>query len=549
MPDDALRLAQQCLLSQQEADGHFEGRLSSNTYPTCACAVLDALQQKPQDSSLIEWLKQQQSTDGYLRLDPSSLTDREATCFGRLVLRQAQASLGDSDRGIQQTLDRMPSIDSGHWIIKLFEALCQQREWEDLLPPASVKLLMGIAQRLMPLLPRALLQRAKPPTQFAPPPDLFHTPTFQKLFVAEQHTIVPLAFLIELNTQRRQDLLQELLDWLLARRMSDGSWFRVNFITAISTIALLEARKAGLTQEPLEPSLDWLTATKNTDGGYREAVNLNVWDTTLSVIALLAAGASPETLQNAGEWLIANQNPDGGWPFSGIPSGELPSDADDTALAALALMRLGCATEHPTVAKGLEWLRVHQGKDGSWSTYVPGAGDVGCVSVTVHAIQACLEAANMQPHIDRALSWLQKSQRSDGSWQDLWLAKHTYGTANAVIALVEAGKSASEAVQRGCQWLEQAQQADGGWGEDMHGRPIPSTVEQTAWSSYALLLADPQNAAARRGILFLQAAQSTDGSWPAACVGIYWEVLGGYADPIYAQVFPLLALRAGCQQA
>ena len=91
---------------------------------------------------------------------------------------------------------------------------------------------------------------------------------------------------------------------------------------------------------------------------------------------------------------------------------------------------------------------------------------------------------------------------------------------------------------RGVEWLEHSQNADGGWGEDMFGNPTESTVEQTAWSTYALLLAAPENSAARDGIAFLLKQQRENGSWHEQCVGIYWEIIGGYADPIYASVFP-----------
>ena len=527
------------LQSLQAEDGHFEGLLSSSMYPTCSYALLQHLQGRPIPEDLIEWILLQQGEDGLWRLDASSITDPEATCFARLVLSVAAQTRPELEESLQQ----FPPLESQLWIIKLFEALCGYRAWQTLMPPPAVKLLMDVVQQLMPLMPRVLLRRAKPPTQFAPPPDIFRSPAFRKLFIAEQHTIVPLAILIELNTRRRSRLLADLVDWLLTHRMTDGSWFRVHFITAISTMALLAAHDAGLTDAPLQPGLGWLEATHNPDGGCREAINLSVWDTALSTLAILEAGGKPEQLQSAGEWLLAHQNPDGGWPFSGMPGGELPSDADDTALATLALLRLGHHVGHTTLQKALRWLRSHQGRDGSWSTYVPGAGDVGCVSVTAHAMEACIEAGGLEAEVGKAARWLTRTQQADGSWTDLWLAYRTYGTANAIMAFMQTGAH-PEAVQRGVRWLESAQQADGGWGEDIRGNVSSSTSEQTAWSTRALRLVDPNSKAAQRGIEWIRAAQRPDGSWEPACVGIYWEVIGGYADPIYASVFPLLALAS-----
>ena len=223
--------------------------------------------------------------------------------------------------------------------------------------------------------------------------------------------------------------------------------------------------------------------------------------------------------------------------------GSLPSDADDTALATLALLRSEMPDGVKAIQRGLAWLKAHQSPDGSCSTYLPGQGDVGCVSITAHAIEAWCEATGMEVEIDRACRWLESQISKEGYWSDLWLAKRTYGTACAIIGLIKAGRASSPAIMRGVDWLESVQNNDGGWGEDMFGNLTDSTVEQTGWCTYALLLVDPESGPARKGLEFLLSHQSPEGSWDARCVGIYWEIIGGYADPIYAAVFPLLALN------
>jgi len=277
-------------------------------------------------------------------------------------------------------------------------------------------------------------------------------------------------------------------------------------------------------------------------------LNLNIWDTALSIITLLDVGIPKDSdvVWKACNWLIENQNWDGGWAFSGVSKIEgyvnLPSDADDSALATLALLKSGFSVSHDAVSRGLSWLREQQGKDGSWGTYVLGAGDVGCVSITAHAIEACLFAEGMEDEKQRAILWLKENIQKDGYWSDLWLAKNTYGTACALSALIKAGEGDCPEVKSGVEWLQETQNADGGWGEDMFGNPTESTVEQTAWSTYSLLLADKNSESAKRGIEFLLDAQTEDEGWEPSCVGIYWEVIGGYIDPIYSAVFPLLAI-------
>ena len=539
------------LLTLQNEDGHFEGKLSSNTYPTCAYGLVQLALGKQLDAKLIEWLLTKQNDDGTWGLDAAPGSDREATLFAKLILQQAQKEQKSSQ--IDDALEKCPDIPLHLFLIKYAYACCGEIPWNEVLAPKSMGYILKLMQGLKHILPPSLLSRIKFPTHIAPPVDIFYTSIFRDLFIAEQHTLVPVLIVIELNTRKRADRIDTLLTWLKEHRLSDGSWFCVNYITALSVLALIEAQKGGYSgaeiDRMIEEGLKWLEKTRHPDGGCSEALNLNIWDTALSVISLLDVGfpKDDEVIQKACNWLIGNQNRDGGWAFSGVPKAKgyvnLPSDADDSALATLALLKSGFNVSHETVSRGLSWLREHQGKDGSWGTYVLGAGDVGCVSITAHAIEACLEAEGMEDEKQWAILWLKKNIQKDGYWSDLWLAKNTYGTACALSALTKAGEEDCPEVGKGVNWLQETQNADGGWGEDMFGNPTESTVEQTAWSVYAILLADKNDEPAKRGIKFLLDAQKEDGSWKPSCVGIYWEVIGGYIDPIYSVVFPLLALR------
>jgi squalene-hopene/tetraprenyl-beta-curcumene cyclase len=139
----------------------------------------------------------------------------------------------------------------------------------------------------------------------------------------------------------------------------------------------------------------------------------------------------------------------------------------------------------------------------------------------------------------RGCRWLAKVQNADGSWEDLWLARRVYGTASALSALVHLGGSHSDEVSRGVTWLRRQQNRDGGWGETQRGEPAPSTAEQTAFAVHALRLCGQP---VEEGVRWLLEHQRPDGGWNPSPVGIYWEVIGGYANPMNAWVFPLLAL-------
>ena len=537
------------LLTQQQADGNFEGQLSSSTFPSCAYAWIQLAQGNTPERELIDWFIENQKEDGTWGLDTANQSNSDATLFARLILEQASESA--SIPQLQDTLSRIPQYSLDLALVKLAYATFNQFDWQQLTFSKNALPLMRVVKLLARIPPLGAL--LKPPRNKLPPVDLFNTSLFDELFIAEQHTLVPVFILIELNTTKRPEIVNSLVAWLKARVLSDGSWFRVNYITALSVLALIELQKSGNGDAEILPliekGIEWLCTTRNTDGGCREALNLNVWDTALSIIALTEVSANysnnSEVISKAAQWLVDHQNDNGGWAFSGMRDSSLPSDADDTALGTLALIRanLTSTDAKSAIQNGIAWLKQNQGPDGSWSTYQPGEGDVGCVSITAHAIEALLADGKNETSVNRGIQWLRSTIHRDGFWDDLWLAKRTYGTANALVALIKAGFRDVPEVARGIRWLEQTQHADGGWGEDMFGNPTDSTVEQTAWCTYALLFADGENHAAQNGIAFLLKNQRENGSWQESCVGIYWEVIGGYSDPIYASVFPILALN------
>ena len=536
------------LLKYQRDDGRFEGDFSSNTFPTCAYVLVQKALGLEIDDDIIKWFSNSQNKAGYWGLDASGGSDKEATMFAKLALM-------DIDRSdVRSILSKIPDITSNLWIIKLLYARSGQIPWSKVNAPKLLSFVIGLLERLKSFIPNPLLSRLKPPQKYAPPVNLFYTNTFKNMFIAERYTLAPLFLIMELNNEKRAEVIKDLVNYLLENRWSDGSWFRVGLITELSILALIDARNAGYQNDEVERAIqegnNWLKQLRSNDGGCREALNLNVWDTVLSVIALerSAPGKYVSEITKACEWLMKNQNDDGGWAFSGMPGGKFISDADDTALAIYALLRWGINRESESIKNGLKWLRQHQSADGGWSAYRPGLGDVNCVSVTSHAIWALLEAGGHSDEVQRAVKWIRGCIHDDGYWSDLWLARKTYGTSCAISALIKAGYSECNEVKRGVHWLKKIQNPDGGWGENINGERTSSTIEQTAWSTSALLLYDKNDTSAIDGIAYLIRNQNQDGSWNASCVGIYWDVIGGYIDTIYPYAFGLMALSEYSQK-
>ena len=539
------------LIEQQFSDGRFEGILSSMTFPTCALAWVQIAQGNSVSSPLINWLEKQRLTDNQWALDTSRIPNQNATEFAQLILSQTTQT---------EIPPKIPQLG----LIKLAYAHLKQLNWSKVIPPPIA---IFVVRTITTLLPQ-LSKWVKPPRHLLPSPDFFYSAKFKKLFVAEKQTLVPCMILIETHTKNRRHVITDLLDWMFSCRLADGSWFRVNYITALSALAMIEAKKHFpelVKEDYISTAISWLEQTQNLDGGCREALNLNVWDTALSTIAL--AGLDNENsltkqLQASSRWIMKQQSNDGGWAFSGLADfrtsnsvAKILSDADDTALSTLALI-LSLAPheikQNQSIKKGIGWLVENQSPDGSWSTYVPGEGDMGCTSITAHAIETLLAFGGYEPQINKGVDWLRKTITPEGYWSDLWLSQFTYGTSCAIVALAKAGYADCIEVRQGKNWLELAQNENGGWGEDMFGRRLDhSTVEQTAWSTYALLQTTKEeeiSPSIKRGLRFLLDQQNHDGSWPTSCVGIYWEIIGGYEDPIYSSVFPLLALNSYYQK-
>jgi squalene-hopene/tetraprenyl-beta-curcumene cyclase len=126
----------------------------------------------------------------------------------------------------------------------------------------------------------------------------------------------------------------------------------------------------------MKAALAYLEREQHAEGSWfgRWGVNY-VYGTWSALCALNAAGldrTSSPMVGKAADWLIRIQNRDGGWGEN-CDSHKLdyrgyepyPSGASQTAWALLGLMAAG-QTDHPAVARGIGWLREHQGADGFW---------------------------------------------------------------------------------------------------------------------------------------------------------------------------------------
>jgi squalene-hopene/tetraprenyl-beta-curcumene cyclase len=223
-------------------------------------------------------------------------------------------------------------------------------------------------------------------------------------------------------------------------------------------------------------------------------------------------------MRRAVDWLLAMQSKDGGWAafdvdnnwqfLSSVPFADHnamldPTCPDITGRVLEALIACGVKPSHPTIQRGVEFLK--------------------------------------------------RTQETDGSWYGRWGVNYVYGTFLALRGLQAAGVSDREVcVLRAGEWLRCIQNADGGWGEscasyDNHTFvEAPSTPSQTAWAVLGLLAGgDTTSNSLHKGIEHLMETQRHDGGWEEALsTGTGFPCVFYLKYHLYRNSFPVLAMSA-----
>jgi len=224
-----------------------------------------------------------------------------------------------------------------------------------------------------------------------------------------------------------------------------------------------------------------------------------VWDTAISAFALGEAGAMSEAeLTRAADWLLTkevrrkgdwsvkrpNLEP-GGWAFEF--ANEYYPDIDDTAMVLLAFLYAKASDaerQARATRRALNWVIGMQGSDGGWAAFdvdnnwqilnkIPFADhnamlDPSCPDITGRVLEALARhgLGQYDPAIQGGVRYLLGAQEADGSWHGRWGVNYVYGTFLALRGLRAARVAAAgPATQQAAQWLRSVQNADGGWGE------------------------------------------------------------------------------------
>jgi squalene-hopene/tetraprenyl-beta-curcumene cyclase len=261
---------------------------------------------------------------------------------------------------------------------------------------------------------------------------------------------------------------------------------------------------------------------------YENAYYPDVDDTAVVVMAMDRATPSAaghnwrEAMDRGIEWVIGLQSKNGGW-------GAFEVDNVHHYLNYIPFADHGALLDPPTV------------------------------DVTARCLSMLAQSGLRQGHptVDRGLAYLRQEQEPDGSWYGRWGVNYIYGTWSVLCALNALGVSQqSPEIRKAVDWLVKVQNPDGGWGEDGNSyaldrkghRPAPSAASCTAWAMMGLMAAgEVGHPAIERGMKYLSATQGQDGFWPE-------ETYTGTGFPRvfylryhgYSKFFPLWAMARYC---
>lgn len=572
--DQAIASTRRHLLSLMNAEGHWEGELSSSALSTAtavvALSLVDAVAHATFIKAGTQWLETHQNSDGGWGDTTISKSNLSTTLL-------CWAALGrvDGNAAVVQQCEA--------WITKVVGSLKPEQIAKAVIARYGKDKTFSVPILMMATLGGRLGENAwhrvlALPFELA----VFPRPWFGAIglpvvsyalpaLIAIGHARFhhapppkwsPLYWIRRWAWSKVRPMLKEL-------QPSTGGYLEATPLTSFVTMALAGA---GEKEHPCVPqAVAFLQRSMRADGSWPIDTNLATWGTTLSIKAL-GDDLSSEQKHTLKQWLLGQQytvvHPftnaaPGGWAWTNLPGG-VP-DADDTAGTLIALHQL-CESEAeraalaPQARAGVRWLLDLQNRDGGMPTFCRGWGtlpfDRSSPELAAHALWAWgLWKETVPPSaIEAAVKYL-KAVRLKGTaaWEPLWFGnEHTpeesnpvYGTAQVLSGLFGAGFSASESwIRQSIDWLVDEQHPSGGWGG---GNSITPSLEETSVALKALVqssVADPQvREAVRRGVEWLLNATANGTQFNASPIGLYFARLW-YHETLYPVIWALGALKA-----
>jgi squalene-hopene/tetraprenyl-beta-curcumene cyclase len=541
------------LLSEMSADGYWLGELSASALSTATAVSALISVDREAHAALVDagagWLCTHQNNDGGW----GDTADSPSNVSTTLLAMSALTLHGHSDAALERArgyLDENAGRTPGEWIETLNRIYGRDRTFA--VPILTNAAIAGLVQwDQVPRLPFELA---------AVPQGLYR---FLRLHVVSYAlpALIAVGLALHRNNPSRNPVARGIrnattstaLRKLEAIQPESGGFLEA---TPLNSFVTMSMAAAGLSTHPVTQNcIEFIVRSARDDGSWPIDSDLSVWLTTQAVLALDAGGSLDAIDTNrTRDWLLRQQHTEihpytrstpGGWPWT-HRSGGVP-DADDTARALLALVKLGVTDG---LQSGIDWLLSLQNSDGGWPTFCRGWGklpfDRSSPDITAHAIEALKELphhGDYRREIARARDYLDRTQTEAHSWAPLWFGNQlapgqhnpVFGAAH-VLPVVGQGPAAARAAQ----FLLTAQNDDGGWGGDTR---VPSSIEETATVVSAMFQTPPAAAASAQwhGVQYL-VERVEAGTWDQASpIGLYFAKLW-YSERLYPIIWTAEAL-------
>ncbi|MBA4408572.1 MAG: prenyltransferase/squalene oxidase repeat-containing protein [Bacteroidota bacterium] len=570
------------LLQKRNADGYWEGRLSSSALGVAvaitALHFYDAQGNAPEILSGLNWLKQNLNADGGFGDSPGSVSNVSTSllCYAAAKITNEP---GSSAMLLQQLGNYLRSqnidISSAQLIRAILDFYQTDRTFS--VPILTMCALCGVPGK------EAFDSIPQLPFELSLLPRSFYSLLNLSVVSYAIPALVAVGIAIFRFKKKKNPVLKlvrgasvnKSLALLRKIQPESGGYLEAIPLTAFVCLCLIESGYRNL--DVVRDGMAFLIRTQREDGSWPIDINLSTWVTTLAVKSVknhpdILTSDDKQQLTNH---LLSIQNKQihpfngtqpGGWGWTSY-SGSVP-DGDDTPGTILALLSLN--QENPesvskSVLSGCNWLMQLQNNDGGFPTFSRGWGklpfDQSCSDLTGHGLLALaqteytyrdslsrIEQTKFRRIVVKSLIYLKKNQSSQGFWLPLWFGNQhmadysnpVYGTARVTAYLNETLNTplgneyvviCKLMIEHGCRYLISAQNLDGSWGGAKNSR---GSIEETSLAITALVRNGFQEECAS-GIKWMAEKVKSDGII-AAPIGLYFASLW-----YYEELYPLTA--------
>ena len=613
--DSAINRALSSIVEQQDPKGFWCYELETDvTIPSEYIMMMHYLGDidKKIQSKLAKYIKNKQQEDGGWPLYPGGFTNISCTIKAYYALKLAGEDIESKHMLLaKRAILERGGAAKGNVFTRIILAMFEQVPWRAvpfmpveimLLPkwfPFHISKISYWSRTVMvPLfIMYSFKATAKNPTK-VDVKELFETPPEkEKHYFPTRSILNKLILIIERIAFRLQWMipgfvhkkaLKKASDWFIERLNGEaglGAIFPA-LLNSYLALLLLGYDKDDEKVKTARKAIDLLLVEKENEA-YCQACVSPVWDTLLASQALFETGddRTKEPIKNGLKWLQKKQILDlkgdwsedrpnlapGGWAFQ-FDNDYYP-DLDDTAFAALAMVKTDFQKYEKNIKLAGDWLVGMQSTNGGFASYevdntqyylneIPFADhgallDPPTSDVAARCIMFLASVVDKYPQyqeaLDKGIKYINEEQEENGSWFGRWGTNYVYGTWSVLMAFEEMKiKKDDKRVKKAVTWLKSVQRKDGGWGEDNDsyesfgkaGLGYKSTACQTAWAVMGLISAgDVASTSVARGVDFLMREQDEHGLWwdaeyqaPGFPKVLYLKYHG------YDKYFPLWAL-------